>query len=131
MVNVLNQSRFKAPALALAVSGFALTGSATFAQEADDEARAVRSGVDTIIVQATKTAKDSQTVPVAVTAVTGKALEQRFAQDFRDLTSAAPNVLLEPVGSFQNASSFFIRGAGSSEERTSITWEIVHQVEAR
>jgi iron complex outermembrane recepter protein len=115
VVNELLNTRFKTPVMALAVSGFALSSAGSFAQDAENEARAPRSGLETIVVQAQKRAEDTQTVPIAVTAVTGKALEQRFAQDFRDLTSAAPNVLLEPVGSFQNASSFFIRGAGSSD----------------
>jgi iron complex outermembrane receptor protein len=115
MVNELLKSKFKVPAAALAVSGFALTGTSSFAQDAETNDRGPRTALDTIVVQAQKRTEDTQTVPVAITAVSGRALEQRFAQDFRDLTSAAPNVLLEPVGSFQNASSFFIRGTGSAD----------------
>src|SRR5210317_2028973 len=107
MVNELLKSKFKVPAAALAVSGFALAGTSSFAQDAETNDRGPRTALDTIVVQAQKRTEDTQTVPVAITAVSGRALEQRFAQDFRDLTSAAPNVLLEPVGSFQNASSFF------------------------
>lgn len=107
-------SKFNLPTMALAVSGIALSSGAAWAQ-GDGTDRAPRSALDEIVVQTEKRSASQQTVPVAVTAVTGKTLERKFAQDFRDLTSSAPNVLLEPVGSFQNASSFFIRGAGSSD----------------
>lgn len=107
-------SRISLPTMALAVSGIALSSGAALAQD-DAATRAPRGALDEIVVQTQKRTESQQTVPVAVTAVTGKALERKYAQDFRDLTSSAPNVLLEPVGSFQNASSFFIRGAGSSD----------------
>lgn len=107
-------TKFAAPTVALAVSSLALSAGTALAQDADG-ARAPRSALEEIVVQTEKRTASQQTVPVAVTAVTGRALEQKFAQDFRDLTSSAPNVLLEPVGSFQNASSFFIRGAGSAD----------------
>ncbi len=106
-------TKFTAPTVALAVSSVALMAGTALAQ--DGETRAPRTTLEEIVVQTEKRAASQQTVPVAVTAVTGRALERKFAQDFRDLTSSAPNVLLEPVGSFQNASSFFIRGAGSSD----------------
>lgn len=109
-----SNSKFSLPTMALAVSGIALSSGAALAQDGA-EVRAPRGALDEIVVQTEKRSASQQTVPVAVTAVTGKTLERKFAQDFRDLTSAAPNVLLEPVGSFQNASSFFIRGAGSAD----------------
>lgn len=107
-------SKISLPTMALAVSGIALSSGAAWAQD-DASARAPRTALDEIVVQTEKTTATTQTVPVAVTAVTGKALERRFAQDLRDLTDSAPNVLLEVVGAFQNASSIFIRGAGSSD----------------
>ena len=111
---------WKKPAVALAVSSLALSASASWAQD-DDAAEAPsnrlapRTSIDTIVTQAQKTEGNVQTTPVAQTVVSGENLRRQFAQDFRDVTGAAPNVLLEPVGAFQNASSFFIRGAGSAD----------------
>ncbi|MDX1581516.1 MAG: TonB-dependent receptor plug domain-containing protein, partial [Alphaproteobacteria bacterium] len=112
--NLINQ--MKTSAIALAVSGATVLGSAAYAQEEQQtQQRQARSALDVIVVQSEKREETQQTVPVSVTAVSGEALRRAFAQDFRDLTGAAPNVLLEPVGAFQNASSFFIRGAGSAD----------------
>ncbi len=115
----------KKPAAALAVSGIALSAGAAFAQgdvptpvtavDAEEIRRTPVTGIETITTQAQKTEGDVQTTPISQTVVSGEALQQRFAQDLRDLTSAAPNVILQPVGSFQNATAFFIRGAGSSD----------------
>ncbi|MFN3231892.1 MAG: TonB-dependent receptor [Alphaproteobacteria bacterium] len=112
------------PAAALAVSGIALSASMAFAQDAptavsevnaEDIRRTPVTGIETITTQAQKTEGDVQTTPISQTVVSGEQLQQAFAQDLRDLTSAAPNVILQPVGSFQNATAFFIRGAGSSD----------------
>ena len=120
-------SSFALPAAtALAVSGIALTSGSAWAQgddvpnavstvSQDEIRRAPRNKIDTIATFAQKTEGDVQTTPIAQTVVSGDALKRQFAQDFRDVTGAAPNVLLEPVGAFQNASSFFIRGAGSAD----------------
>lgn len=104
-----------APAAALAVSALALSGGTVLAQDGGADARASRTTLEEIVVEAQRRTESQQTVPVSVTAVTGKALERRFAQDLRDLSAMSPNVQLEPVGIFQNAASFFIRGQGSAD----------------
>ncbi|MBT4162936.1 MAG: TonB-dependent receptor [Gammaproteobacteria bacterium] len=71
--------------------------------------------LEEVVVTATRRSADVQDVAIPMTAVTGDALERTFAQDLRDLTGAAPNVSLEPVGIFQNSASFFIRGQGSQD----------------
>jgi iron complex outermembrane receptor protein len=71
--------------------------------------------LEEIVVTATRREASAQDVAVPVTAVSGEALERAFAQDLRDLTAAAPNVQLEPVGIFQNSASFFIRGQGTGD----------------
>lgn len=74
-----------------------------------------RSQIETVVTQAQKVESDVQSTPVALTTISGEALERTFAQDFRDVAGSAPNVLLQPVGAFQNASAFYIRGAGSAD----------------
>ncbi len=82
---------------------------------AAERERAASTALEEIIVTATRRESSAQDVSIPVTAVSGEALERTFAQDLRDLTAAAPNVQLEPVGIFQNASSFFIRGQGTGD----------------
>jgi iron complex outermembrane recepter protein len=95
---------FKQTAAILAASTLAFTPNTTLAAE---------SALEEIIVTATRRAESVQDVAIPITAVTGDMLERRFAQDLRDLSNSSPNVLLEPVGIFQNSSSFSIRGQGS------------------
>src|SRR5688572_28733147 len=107
--------------LALAtVSVIALSASLAAAQDtpppADEPARTgPRTQLETVVTQATRTETSAQTTAVATTSVSGVTLERTFATDLRDLTSQAPNVNLEPVGAFQNASAFYIRGFGSAD----------------
>tara|TARA_A100001037_G_scaffold306812_1_gene355980 strand:- start:1629 stop:4376 length:2748 start_codon:yes stop_codon:yes gene_type:complete len=92
---------------ALAMSGMACTSGSVMAAEP--------TFLEEIIVTATRREAALQDVAIPMTAVTGEALERRFAQDLRDLTNAAPNVQFEPVGIFQNSASFFIRGQGTGD----------------
>jgi iron complex outermembrane recepter protein len=57
-------------------------------------------------------AESLQEVPVAVTAVNGDLIEQRFFNDLTDLGNIAPNVSLSPAGSLPGTANFFIRGMG-------------------
>jgi iron complex outermembrane receptor protein len=116
MHNRKPRNRFHKPLTALAVSGIALASSAALAQDDGSGGSYIpRSQIETVITEAQKVQSDVQTTPVSLTTISGDQLERSFAQDFRDVAGAAPNVLLQPVGAFQNASAFFIRGAGSSD----------------
>ena len=97
----------KHTAAILAASAIGLTSGTAIAAEG--------AMLEEIIVTATRREASLQDVAIPMTAVSGEALERRFAQDLRDLTSAAPNVQFEPVGIFQNSSSFFIRGQGTGD----------------
>ncbi len=111
-------SRWKAPVALLAVSGIALSTSAAMAQDAAapaDTGYRPASGIETVTTQAQKIETNIQSTPVAVTSISGEVLQRSFAQDLRDLSKNTPNVMMEPVGAFQNASAFFIRGFGSTD----------------
>ncbi|MDA0979234.1 MAG: TonB-dependent receptor, partial [Proteobacteria bacterium] len=71
--------------------------------------------LEEVVVTATRRDESVQDVSIPITAVTGEMLERRFAQDLRDLSNTSPNVQLEPVGIFQNSSSFSIRGQGTGD----------------
>jgi iron complex outermembrane recepter protein len=123
-------TKLKVPAAALAVSGIALASGAAWAQDdapspvtvidQDDVAQSGKTALDQIIVFTKSGAKNVQTIPSSVTAVTGETLKRTFAQDLRDLSSLAPNVSLEPVGIFQNSASFYIRGLGTADIESAV-----------
>ncbi len=71
--------------------------------------------IEEIVVTATRRDENLQRVAIPMTSVSGEALERAFAQDLRDLTNASPNVILEPVGIFQNSAAFVIRGQGTAD----------------
>lgn len=71
--------------------------------------------LEEIVVTATRREASQQDVAIPMTAISGDALQRAFAQDLRDLSSAAPNVALEPVGIFQNSAAFVIRGQGTAD----------------
>jgi iron complex outermembrane receptor protein len=116
-------SRFRSPAALLAVSVVALSTSVAFAQDDASAPAAAQaeagykpaSGIETVTTQAQKIETNIQSTPVAVTSISGETLQRSFAQDLRDLSKNTPNVMMEPVGAFQNASAFFIRGFGSTD----------------
>jgi iron complex outermembrane receptor protein len=73
-----------------------------------------RGGIETVISQAQKKEESVQEVPLPVTAFSGLAIERRFAVNLEDLNKLAPAVQLQHVGLFHNASSFTVRGIGTS-----------------
>ena len=94
----------RAAITALAASGLSLSAGSAYPEGAV---------LEEVLVTATRREESLQDVAIPMTAVSGDALERAFAQDLRDLTAAAPNVSLEPIGIFQNSASFFIRGQGA------------------
>lgn len=71
--------------------------------------------LEEVVVTATRRTESLQDVPISVTAISGERLQRSYAQDARDLNGIAPNVQLQPVGAFQNAAAFYIRGVGSTD----------------
>lgn len=75
----------------------------------------VRKQIDTVSVTARKREEPEQRTPVTMSVITGDSLERLFVNDLSDLNNVAPNVILEPVGVFQNTAAFFVRGIGSAD----------------
>src|SRR5687768_16444193 len=101
----------------LATSALAVFAQAqpSFAQEvSDDTAEGV--GLQEITVTATRQATNLQDTPIAITAVTAEALEERGITDIADLSSVVPNAQFRRVqGAFGPGVSAFIRGIGSTD----------------
>jgi len=94
----------------------AMLASAAQAQTQTAAQNAGRQGLGDIVVTATRQATNLQDTPIAVTAVTSEALEQRGITDIGDLTSVVPNSQFRRVqGAFGPGISAFIRGIGSGD----------------
>jgi len=98
--------------LALSLAGLA------HAQPAAAGAATGQGQVEEVVVTATKTAVNVQNVPIAVTAVTAKALQTKGINDVSQLSNMAPNVTLDagtPFSGSDNVLSAFIRGIGQND----------------
>lgn len=106
----------KAVLLMSSAVGLALIGQPAFAQDAAPQAAAETAntgGLQDIVVTARKRIETAQTVPVAVTAINAKAIEQRDITSIEKIAAATPNL---NVGRASNGSAaqITLRGIGSS-----------------
>ncbi|MGC1271731.1 MAG: TonB-dependent receptor [Croceibacterium sp.] len=99
------------------VAAAALTAVSAQAQEAPAaEEEEQQSGINDILVTATRQATNLQDTPIAITAVTSEALEERGITNISELTSVVPNAQFRRVqGAFGPGVSAFIRGLGSGD----------------
>ncbi|MGH6696205.1 MAG: TonB-dependent receptor [Sphingopyxis sp.] len=67
-------------------------------------------GNDDIIVTATRREETLQTVPVSVTALTGKAIEQRGITNIDNLASSVPNLAVRPAAASKSTAIISMRG---------------------
>ena len=81
-------------------------------------ARAADNTVEEVIVTAQKTSQNVQNVPIAVTAVTARALQTKGITDVSQLSNIAPNVTLDagtPFSGSDTVLSAYIRGIGQDD----------------
>jgi iron complex outermembrane receptor protein len=103
-------------ALAAATSAWAQAAPAAAPSSPPSAAPAGGQKLEEIVVTATRQATNLQATPIAITAVTAKALEERGITNVGDLTSVIPNAQFRPVqGAFGPGVSAFIRGIGSGD----------------
>jgi iron complex outermembrane receptor protein len=100
----------KAIARTLLIGTGSMWAVAAYAQAGESATQ--RSGIDDIVITATRTgATRLQDTPLAVTAFDSAALETTGVKDVRDLASLTPNLLVTQNASF---SQVYIRGIGSN-----------------
>lgn len=97
-------------AMALAMSASAQQSST---QSNDDESN--ERPMDTIEVTARRREESQMDVPIALTAVTGEALEDVGAQDITYIQQVSPNTTLEVSRGTANTLTAFIRGIGQQD----------------
>ncbi|HEX2792963.1 MAG TPA: TonB-dependent receptor [Croceicoccus sp.] len=107
----------------LAAGLMATTSSHALAQSATDDTDAATTqtttqergaGLEEIVVTARRVSESLQDTPVAVTAFTSAAIENKFATDIRGLAGDVPNVVITNVPGF-NAASIGIRGQSTGD----------------
>ncbi|MDB5690537.1 MAG: TonB-dependent receptor [Sphingomonas bacterium] len=115
----MRAASFMAIATALATPGFAQD---TAAQQATDTGPVTASqpsgGIADIVVTAQKRNENVQDVPIAISAFTAAALQERAVTDISGLSNISPNVTLDGGTPFSGSSavlSAYIRGIGSND----------------
>lgn len=106
---LLRAASLGASGLALSAANVAMAQDSPAADEDGDPG-------NVIIVYAQKKSRgeELQDVPMAITAVNAKVLEQAHMVDIRDVGRLVPNAQLDGVGTFPGFANFFMRGVGVS-----------------
>ena len=101
-------------AASIAALGFS---HAAYAQEAEapQAETAAQGGLQDIVVTARRSNESLQSVPVAVTALSGEFLERQNFNDATALPRLAPSLTIEKQPSSLSAASVFVRGIGNEE----------------
>lgn len=103
-------------AASVAAVGLSAVSNVAVAQERDTSL--TPGGLEEITVTARRVEESLQRTPIAVTAVTAAAIEERNLINVLDAGATAPNVLIQQNGSVQGAANnpaVFIRGVGQSD----------------
>ncbi|OCC22455.1 TonB-dependent receptor [Croceicoccus estronivorus] len=100
-------------AISLAALAFS---QAAYAQDGNaPQADTTSQGLQDIVVTARRSSESLQSVPVAVTALSGEFLERQNVTDATSLPRLAPSLTIEQQPSSLSAASIFIRGIGNNE----------------
>lgn len=112
----MSGSRAGARAVFLASASFAIVAaSGANAQEKPMDQSGDGGGIEEIVVTAQKTSESLQRVPIAVTAVSGIALERAQIKDIQGLANSIPNVQINSFSNSPDSAVFTIRGVGVND----------------
>lgn len=104
--------------IALAAASFAPTAMAQQADPAASPTNENTTQIDDIVVTAQKRSENVQDVPIAISAFTSEALQERAIGSVNQLSNITPNVTLDAGTPFSGSTavlSAFIRGIGSDD----------------
>lgn len=79
------------------------------------QAAAESDSLDTIVVSARRTVENLQTVPIAVTVISGEELAKRQILDVKGLEMVTPNLVINPNAVSAGGANIFIRGIGTAD----------------
>jgi len=106
---------FKKKSVVLLIAAALSSTSTVFAAESDEEKAQEESGVQTIIVTARKTEESLQNVPVAITAIDGRDLEESGISVLTEIQQFSPNTTLQSSRGTNSTLTAFIRGVGQED----------------
>ena len=101
-------------AVALAVSALTIDSATAQSAAATPEAKA-DDKLENIVVTAQRREEELQKVPVAITTLSAKDLEQKQIRRLDDMKFEIPNVVVEPATGTSSAAKIFMRGVGTDE----------------
>jgi len=90
-------------------------GASAFAQTAESSANRDDGGLEEIVVTAQRREESLQDIPVAVTALSAQALDDRQITNVLDVASQVPNLTIEAVTGLGNSARVFLRGVGEDQ----------------
>src|SRR5687767_7004196 len=113
-------TRWAAPYFLSTAAGALLATSAIAQTPAAVDAAATQTaeaqvGLQEIVVTAQKRAENLQTVPIAVTAVTGESLQDQQITSVSALANSVPNVQINSFSNSPDSAVFTIRGVGVND----------------
>ncbi|MFV0644014.1 MAG: TonB-dependent receptor, partial [Sphingomonadaceae bacterium] len=111
--------RFSALVLAGTMLGGIQAHAQDAAEDAGDSGYSEVASENEIIVTAQRREERLQEVPLAISAFDQAAMENSKVETLADFSAKVPNVSLQPVGAFQFASAFSIRGLGFADVESS------------
>ncbi len=110
--------KFTRFAAGTALATMVVVSQPALAQEEAAQTSQRQGGVTEIVVTAQKRAENVQDVPIAISAFTADALQERAVGDVSGLSSISPNVTLDASTPFSGSSSVlsaFVRGVGAND----------------
>lgn len=115
---MINRSMWQGASAAAMILVLANPGTASAQEQASADAGASDQGLQEIIVTAQKRAESAQSVPVAITAVSGAMLQSKGITDVASLAGQAPSVTLKSTAAFGGSTATlysYIRGIGQND----------------
>ncbi len=97
------------------MAGVSLLAMSVQAVAQDAAAPSEAGGLEEIVVTAQKRAENLQSVPIAVTAVTGASLEKQKINNIQGLANSIPNVQINSFANSPDSAVFTIRGVGVND----------------
>ena len=94
-----------------AAIAIALAGPVGVVRAQEVEAVATEGGLEEVVVTAQKREESIQDVPIAVTALTGAALQQQGIVDLRSMSNSIPNVQINSFANSPDSAVFTIRAS--------------------
>ena len=112
-MNIMTENRFKKTSLALFITAAISIGTNVYA--AEEKKPDADKGLNTITVTARKTDESLQNVPIAITALDGRFLDETGVSVLTELQQFSPNTTLQNSRATNSTLTAFIRGVGQED----------------